>query len=119
MVKIGDTKLICNTQKVIIAKAKIVDIDDNYIHIKTYITDSFLNPTILTIPKEKEKEIFFNNINDAMIHMGIFFYKEYGLDGFDTPKVEKIIDQYRVHLDTTIIMDWIQRAKDKYPEKFV
>lgn len=116
---IGETRYLSNTQKIVVAKIYIYDVTDEWIYIKTYITDDVLNPSILKIPTIELDNIIFDNIEDAMVHMGIHFYKEYGLDGFDKKMVDKIIDNIRIHIDTDTIMSWIQLAKEKNPEKFI
>jgi len=93
--KIGDIKYISNKQRIVVAKVFVYEIDSHFIHIKTYVTDSILNPTILKLPLEKKDELIFDTYTDAMCDMGIFFYNQYGIE------------------------EWIQLAKNKFPEKFI
>lgn len=117
--RIGDIKYISNKQKMVVSKVLIYGIDSHYIHIRTYVTDTILNPAIIKFPLEKKEELVFDNYIDAICAMGIFFYTHYGVEDFDEPKIKNIIDDIRIHINTNTMMEWIQLAKNKYPKKFI
>jgi hypothetical protein len=119
LLEVGQTKYICNTEKIIIAKIYIHKITDSWVYVKTFISDTIMNATIIKIPNIKAEETIFDTIEAAMIEMGIFFYRNYKMHGFDKDTIEEVVNKFRIELDTHIMLEWINLAKNKYPEKFI